>query len=452
MSNTNRVAIIGRPNVGKSTLFNVITESRKAVVKNQPGVTRDIQIEPAEWLGVDFDIIDTGGITEARDTFSPLIREAVLDIISTVHALVIVMDARAGVCPEDRDLLRIAHESERPFIVALNKVDSPEQVEMAKAEFYELGIDPVACAFEKRWGVDILLDWVVEQFPKAPKVEKRPGVTLAIIGKPNAGKSSLVNRLLGENRMLVSEVAGTTVDAIDTEMVRDNKYYTIIDTAGIRRRAKQKDGLEILASFKSLDSIRRADIVLLVIDGMAGPADQDAKLVEEIVGSNKAVVVVANKVDLDKPEFRKTFREQAANVFHFFEDIPIVFTSAKTGAGMKDLFGAIDLLWEKLNVDISTRELNDFFFEVIRQAPAPVYGTRDVKFYYLVQTHQVPPSFIAFANFPDGVDNSYRRFLSKRIKERWGLEGVPIRIYAMKKGGRSLTTTDKAESYKEDQA
>jgi GTP-binding protein len=449
----NRVAIVGRPNVGKSTLFNVITETRKAVVKNQPGVTRDIQIEPAEWCGIQFDIIDTGGITESKDTFSPMIREAVLDIIGTVHALIIVMDARSGVCPEDRDLLRIAYESEKPFIVVLNKVDSPEQIEMAKAEFYELGIDPTPCAFEKRWGVDLILDWVVEHFPKEERVEKKDSVTLAIIGKPNSGKSSLVNKLLGENRMLVSEVAGTTVDAIDSELLHHGKQYTIIDTAGIRRRSRQQDGVEVLASFKSLDSIRRANIVLLVVDGTVGPADQDAKLVEAILEKNKSVIIIANKVDVDKPEFRKTFREQAEKVFHFFEDIPIVFTSALTGSGLQDVFRKIDEVWEKLNVDISTRELNDFFFDVIRLAPAPVYGTRDVKFYYLVQTHQVPPSFIAFVNYPDGVDNAYRRFLSKRIKERWNLEGIPIKIYAMRRGGRALSSSEKSENYQaEDRA
>lgn len=443
MSSRNRVAIIGRPNVGKSTLFNVITEARKAVVLDQPGVTRDIQIEPAEWCGVEFDIIDTGGVTELRDTFSPLIKEAVLDIIKSVHAIIVVMDGRAGVCPEDKDLLRIAQSSGKPYIVAINKVDSADQVDLAKADFYELGIDPVAVAFERRWGVDILLDWCLAQFPEASEKKERTNVTMAIIGKPNAGKSSLCNKLLGENRMLVSEIAGTTVDAIDSDFEYRDKRYTLIDTAGIRRRARQKDDVEVIASFKSFDSIPRADIVLLVIDGTVGPADQDAKLVEAILAKNKAVILVANKVDLTRetPEFRKTFREKAANVFHFFEDIPIVFLSAKTGAGVEALFDTIDDLWAKINMKIKTRELNDFFFEVIRLTPAPVWGASDVKFYYLVQTNQRPPSFIAFVNHPDGLNNAYRRFLSKRIKEKWGLDGVPVRIYGMKRGGRSLSAS-----------
>ncbi len=445
MSSRNRVAIIGRPNVGKSTLFNVITEKRKAVVLDKPGVTRDIQIEPADWCGVEFDIIDTGGITELKDTYSPLIKESVLDIIKSVHALVVVMDGRAGVCPEDRDLLRIAQSSGKPYLVVLNKVDSPDQVEIAKADFYELGIDPIAVAFEKRWGVDIILDWCLEQFPKASEKRELPHVTMTIIGKPNAGKSSLCNRLLGEKRMLVSEHAGTTVDAIDSDFEYRDKKYTLIDTAGIRRRSRQKDDVEIIASFKSYDAIQRAQIVLLVIDGTVGPADRDAKIVEAILAKNRAVILVANKVDLTRetPEFRKTFREKVANVFHFFQDIPIAFVSATTGAGIESLFDTIDDVWSKINIEIKTRELNDFFFDVIRQTPAPVHGVRDVKFFYLVQTNQMLPSFIAFVNYPEGVDNAYRRFLSKRIKERWNLEGVPIRIYAMKRGGRSLSASAK---------
>lgn len=450
MPRRNRLAIIGRPNVGKSTLFNVITESRRAVVKDQPGVTRDIQIQPADWCGVDFDVVDTGGITEAQDTFSPLIREQVLEIIKSVDALVVVVDARAGVCPEDFDLLRIAHESEKPFLVVANKVDRPDRQEDIINEFFQLGVEVLPCAFEKRWGVDIILDWALDHFPDPSEERTMSHATLAIIGKPNAGKSSLVNRILGENRMLVSEVAGTTVDAIDSEFERNGRSYTIIDTAGVRRKSRQKEDVEILASFKSIGSIRRADIVLLVIDGVIGPTDQDAKLVEEILNAGRAVIVVANKVDLAgdvKPEFRKSFRTQAGEVFHFFEDVPVVFVSAKTGSGMQDLFEKIDFVWDKLNLRIKTSELNDFFFEVIRLAPAPVFGTRDVKFYYLVQTHQRPPSFIAFANAPDGVDNSYRRFLAKRIKERWGLIGIPVRIYAMKRGGRRLTKTVVAEGY-----
>lgn len=449
-SRRNRLAIIGRPNVGKSTLFNVITETRRAVVKDQPGVTRDIQIQAAEWCGVDFDVIDTGGLTELQDTFSPLIREQVLEIIKSVDALVVVVDARTGVCPEDNDLMRIVYQAEKPFLVVANKVDSPDKQEEVINEFYQLGVEVLPCAFEKRWGVDILLDWTLDQFPAVSEKREISHATLAIIGKPNAGKSSLVNRLLGENRMLVSEVAGTTVDAIDSQFERDGKLYTIIDTAGVRRRSRQKEDVEILASFKSLDSIRRADIVLLIVDGIVGPVDQDAKLIQEILEAGKAVIVVGNKVDLagiEKPEFRKSFREQAGETFHFFEDVPLVFVSALTGSGIKELFEKIDQMWVKLNIDIPTSQLNNFFFEVIRQAPAPVFGAKDVKFYYLVQTNQRPPSFIAFANYPDGVDNSYRRFLAKRIKEHWGLEGVPVRIYAMRRGGRRLTHTTVASGH-----
>ena len=239
--------------------------------------------------------------------------------------------------------------------------------------------------------------------------------------------------------MLVSEVAGTTVDAIDSLLTRGDKQYVLIDTAGLRRKAKRVDGVEMLASFKTRDAIKRSDIVLLMVDGLYGPSEQDARIAEFIIESHKGLILVVNKLDAGReeiPEFRKTVREQVSQKFHFFTDIPIVFTSAKTGAGIDELFDAIDKMWEKLNLRISTHDLNNFFFEVIRKAPAPVHEAKDVKFYYLTQTQQVPPSFIAFANFPDGVSNSYRRFLAKNIKEHWDLEGIPVRIFAMKKRGK----------------
>lgn len=434
-----KVAIIGRPNVGKSTLFNIITDSRKAVVKNQAGVTRDIIIEPVDIWGKQFDLIDTGGITEAGDIFSKLIREQVTEFLHSVDLIVAVMDGRAGLVPEDRDIIRVAKQTGKPFLLVINKVDKVIDEDMFKADFYEFGVDIIAASFEQRRGVGEILEWVVKQVPENPGTVKE-GMNIAIVGKPNVGKSSICNCILGSNRMIVSDVAGTTIDSVDSPFIYEGEKFTLVDTAGLRKSARREEDLEIISAFKSQEAIRRADIVLLMVDGTIGPTDQDARIMQAILEDHKGVILVANKSDLggkEVPEYRKTFREQAERTFHFFKDLHIVFTSAKTGHGIEELFEMIKKVSGQMNFRVPTSELNDFFFETIRRAPAPVWGTTNVKFYYLTQTYQKPPAFIAFANHPDGVTNSYRRFLIKHIKERWDLHGLPIRIFCMKsrKGG-----------------
>ena len=435
----NRVAIIGRPNVGKSTLFNKLTRTRKAVVRDEPGVTRDILIEATEWWGRSFNVVDTGGLTEEKSGFSPLIREQTLAILEAVDILVAVMDGRSGLIPEDRDLIRVAKETGLPVLLVVNKLDQQKGIDTAIAEFHEFGLDVVATAFEHDFGIDRIVEWIIEKLPPQD-TEARQGPRLTVIGKPNAGKSSLCNRLLGEKRMLVSAVAGTTVDAVEAEFVYDGRPYTLIDTAGLRKQAKREDGIEMLASFKSKEALRKSDIVLLVVDANLGPSLQDAKLVELCLAQHKAVILVANKYDIAKDEHegvRDWFRGRMASEFHFFPDIRVVFVSALTGYGMEDMFNEIEAVYAALQRRISTSQLNKFFFEAIRQAPAPVFNTVNVKFYYLTQTHQTPPSFIAFANHPEGVTTSYRRFLSKRIQEKFDLSGIPVRIFVMP-SGRSL--------------
>lgn len=429
-----RVAIIGRPNVGKSTLFNTLTRTRKAVVKNEPGVTRDVLVEPAEWWGHKFDVVDTGGITESDEGFSALIREQVLDILGSMDLLLVVMDGKVGLVPEDRDIIRIAKESGKPFLLVVNKVDRFQDADLVTSEFYEFGLDLIPASFEKHDGVDRLVEWVIEKLPQGEHTQ-RGGIRLALVGKPNAGKSSLSNQLLGERRMLVSPIAGTTVDAVEAEFTYEGESYILVDTAGLRRSSKRHDGVEFISAVKSHNAIDRAEIVLLLVDATLGPSMQDARLVEYCLERHKAVIMVANKSDIGKaeiPAFRSTFKAQVDKAFHFFPDIPVVFASAKTGSGIKDLFAKIEETYKKLYIRISTSHLNKFFFEVIRQAPAPVWGTRNVKFYYLTQTHQIPPSFIAFANHPQGVTPAYRRFLAKRVQERWDLQGIPVRIFIMK--------------------
>jgi GTPase len=433
-----KVAIIGRPNVGKSSLFNVLIGGRKAVVKNQGGVTRDILVDSVEIWGKWFDILDTGGLTESDDLVSHLIREQVVDILSTVDFLIVVMDGRDGLTPEDREVYKIAKASAKPLFIVVNKIDRVHEMNLRLAEFYEFGEDLIGASFENRLGVSELLEKIHEVLPEQEE-QTEEGLRIAFVGKPNVGKSSLVNALLGQKRMLVSPVAGTTVDSVETAFVYDEKTYRLIDTAGLRKAARRDDDIEIIASYKTRESIRLADLLLLVIDATEGPTDQDAKILEEILNAHKMVLVIANKSDLASEQiekFRDFFRDRTEDVFHFYQDIPIIFTSAKTSHGLKNLLSGLSWAEEKRNQKISTSALNDFFFQVIRQAPSPVYGHNNVKFYYLTQTRQKPPAFIAFANHPDGVDNAYRRFLINRMKEHFGLEGVPLRIFVMKSRGR----------------
>jgi GTP-binding protein len=449
-----KVALIGRPNVGKSSLFNKLTRTRKSVVRNEPGVTRDILIESAEWWGKTFEVVDTGGLTESQEGFSPLIFEQVVSMLKSVDALIVVMDGKLGLVPEDREVLRIAKETGLPFLLVVNKVDRTTEAELAVGEFYEFGMDVIPAAFEKDFGIDHIVEWILrhsEEGERAP----REGIRIAIIGKPNVGKSSLCNYLLGERRMLVSDIAGTTVDAVESEFEFEGQNYILTDTAGLRRGSKRKEVIEQLSAIKSEEAIRRSNIVLLLVDAVVGPSQQDARMIDLCMEQHKALILVANKMDLAQNEHedaRAWFRERVEREFHFYQDIPLAFISAKTGRGVDQLFRRIKDLHEKLFTRISTSKLNNFFMEVIRKAPAPVWGTKDVKFYYLTQTHQVPPSFIAFVNHPDGVTPAYRRFLSKNIQQAFDLEGVPIRIFALpsKTGGRAKRT--KASEWVQDQA
>lgn len=434
---TGLVALLGHPNVGKSTLFNKLTRTRKALVKNEPGVTRDVLIENADWWGKNFRVADMGGLTSDPTGFSPLIREKVLGFLKQADLLLVVFDGRAGLLPEDKDVIRAAIQAGKPFLCVVNKVDRHQESEMVLTDFYELGVDLLPAAFEKDYNVDQIVEWVLSRLPDE-RTEESDDLRLTIVGKPNAGKSSLANRLLGEDRMLVSATAGTTADAVETEFVYNDEKYVLVDTAGLRRLGKQQDGVEILSGFKTREAIEKSDLVLLVVDGVEGLSHQDARIVEFCLENHKAIILVVNKYDIAKNEresFRDWFQDHLEQKFHFFTDIPLVHVSALTGYGMGTLMGKIADVKRKLSVKIPTSQLNKFFAEVIKQTPSPVWGTKDVKFYYLTQTQQSPPSFIAFANHPEGVTPAYRRFLIRKIQEQWNLQGIPIRIFVLPKGG-----------------
>lgn len=430
-----RVALVGRPNVGKSTLFNRLTRSRKAVVRDEPGVTRDIQIEPTEWWGKSFEVVDTGGLSDDREGFTPLIREQVINYLQSVDLIVFMVDGRTGIMPEDRQAFRVVAAADKPYLVVVNKCDRTLEADNYLTDFYEFGNDLQAAAFEQDFGIDHIVEWVIARLG-TDDPQEREGFRVTVVGKPNAGKSSLCNRLLGEKRMLVSQIAGTTVDAIEVEFeINDNKYI-LIDTAGLRRAGKQRDGVEVLSTFKTRDAVHDADLVLLMIDAVEGPSNQDSRIIEMCVERHKALIVVANKTDLAREahsDYRRWFRDRVEFEFHYFSDVPVVFTSAKTGAGLDALFEKIEEVRAKLGIRISTSKLNKFFTDVIKMAPAPVFQTQDVKFYYLTQTQQSPPSFIAFANHPEGVTPAYKRFITKKIQENWDLKGIPLRLHVLEK-------------------
>lgn len=439
LSVNEKVAILGRPNVGKSTLFNALTRSRQSMVRNEPGVTRDILVESVDWWGKQFDVVDTGGLTEGKKGFSSEIREHVLSLVNTFDLLILVMDGRAGLIPEDRDIVRIAKESGCPFIIAVNKIDQMHEADAILCDFFELGEDLIPTSFEKKENIDQLVEWVLSHLKK-DEHKIRSGTRISLVGQPNVGKSSLCNKLLGKKRMLVSSQSGTTIDPVESVFSFRDKEYILVDTAGLRRSSKRSEGLERISAHFSKEAIHKSDIVLLLVDTLQGPTVQDAKIVEYIIEKNKAVIMVANKSDIarqNRSAHRQWFRAQVQKRFHFFPDIPVVFTCAISGAGVEGLFDKVEDLCNKLQTRISTSQLNKFFYEVIRQAPAPTHRGKNIKFYYLTQTKQTPPSFIAFANHPESIRDSYRRFLSKKIQAQWGLKGIPIRLFVMKSGGSS---------------
>lgn len=433
-----KVAIFGRPNVGKSTLFNQLTETRRAVVKDQPGVTRDVQRGTAEWCGVKFELFDAAGVSaDSSEVWSRSARDKALSSAKEADKVVFVLDGKYGINPEDQELSRFVKQLQKPVLAVVNKLDNLDGHDLGLAEFYALGFDDLlAVSFEHKLNVDELLDWIIDGEDKNRGDEEDKVIRLGVFGKPNAGKSTLVNQILGEERSIASSKAGTTVDSIEEEFEKDGQRFRIIDTAGLRRHAKRQDAVEYVSAKKAEQTIEESDLLLLVIDGLVGSSQQDARLIELALSHHKPSILVVNKVDEAEkkiPALRKTTRERIAWDFHFFKDVPIVFVSAKTGKGMDQLFSLIQSIWKKVNRRISTPELNQFLFDVIRKAPAPSYNNKDIKFYYMTQTQQRPPAFMTFVNDPRGVNKAYRRFVIARLKEQYDLSGVPVRIYPKKR-------------------
>ena len=424
--------ILGRPNVGKSSLFNRLVRQRKALVINKPGITRDILKQKASWWGVDFEVWDSGGLWSEEMHWGSLIDKKVKAAMSESDLILFIMDARSGFLEEDKKTFQLVKKSGKPFLALVNKVDKWEESELLLSYFYNLGVNLLPCAFEKGDGVSEIVEWILSynKYSKA-KEEETSTTCLLVAGKTNVGKSTLCNSLLKQDRSLTSPVAGTTVDVVEDQFKYGGKVYSLLDTAGVEKSGKfQKK--ESLSELKSQQSFRKADLILIVVDYLTGPSRQDARLLKLCAEEHKAVIVVVNKWDLNgkvnksisKVEYRKNIQSK----FRFYSGLPVVFISALNNLGLGSLMKKVDEMYKKIYFRVSTSELNNFFMTVIRKAPSPVYGSRDVKFYYLTQTHQAPPSFIAFANYPAGIKDSYRRFLIRQIQNKWDLRGIPIRI------------------------
>jgi GTP-binding protein len=429
------VAIVGRPNVGKSTLFNRIVGSRRAIVDDAPGVTRDRVVAPATYDGRAFLCVDTGGF-HAENPRDPAdieaqVRGQALAAIEEATAIVCVVDGHAGLSPVDHDTVRLLERSRKPVFVAVNKIDSAARDDLVH-DFHALGVDrlfPVSSAHNR--GIDDLLDAVVVALPTHEVATSEEGTRLALVGRPNVGKSSLLNRLLGTDRTLVSPRPGTTRDAIDMPVVANGRPYVLIDTAGIRRRSRVESQLERHGAVRALGTLERADIALVVLDATEGMTDQDARIVGRALDAGRGVVLLANKWDLVRGAERdvKRFRERVRGLNPGFADLPILCVSASTGEGLEALFNHVVRVEAGYRTTVGTPVLNRALAATVAtHQPPTVHGGRAVRLYYATQTSTAPPEFTIFTNAPGSIPPEYTRYLCKRFADAFGIVGTPVRI------------------------
>jgi GTP-binding protein len=431
--------LVGRPNVGKSTLFNRITGTRRAIVTPIAGTTRDVIAHDAEWRGVTFEVVDTGGMFGAsEDPLHALVLERGRRAIQAADLLVFVVDGRQGLVAGDQDIAEAIRAANKPALLVINKTD--DRRAKGSVDFYQLGFDPVTeVSAEHGEGVGDLLDEIVQRLrPSAgglrDEMAAKHEVAVTIVGRPNAGKSSLVNRLLREERMIVSEIPGTTRDAVDTLLTWHRRTFRIVDTAGIRRpgrvaKSGQVESVSVLLARRSIES---ADIVVLMVDATQGATDQDAAIAGEADKAGRGIIIVANKWDLVKdrgPDFVKTFDEALRRQLKFLDYAPILHISALTGERAPKLLETIDRVTESRKVRVRTPELNKFVAEVTAAHPPASPGRQHVRILYAAQTGIAPPTFVFFTNVATKFHFSYERFLVNQLRERFGFEGTPIRFY-----------------------
>ena len=435
------VAIVGRPNVGKSTLFNRITRSRDALVDDFPGVTRDRHYGDASWNDNEFTLVDTGGFTEGDD-LAQEIRIQVQQAIADADVIILLLDGKEGVSPFDQDVIDILRTVDKPIFYTVNKIDGAEQ-EVMLSDFYQLGIDNLyPLSAEHRYGFNDLLDDVVDSLagsaaePAGESDQKL--IKLAVVGRPNVGKSSLINRILGEKRLLVSDIPGTTRDAIDSVCKLNGKSYLLVDTAGIRRKGKVSKKLEKYSIIKALRSLDRCDVALIVMDAAEGVTDQDIAIAGYAYERGCGCILLLNKWDLIDKDSKtvKVYYERLRDQAKFLNFAPALTISALTGQRIAKVFGLVDQVYDQYQRRIGTGQLNRIFERAIERTAPSLHRGRRIKFYYAAQISAKPPTIICFVNYPQAVHFSYKRYLINQLRQETGLDKTPIRLTLRQKERR----------------
>ncbi|MBR4292383.1 MAG: ribosome biogenesis GTPase Der [Clostridia bacterium] len=435
-------AIVGRPNVGKSTFFNKLAGSRVSIVEDTPGVTRDRIYFDIDWNGRPITLIDTGGIEpKTDDIILKHMRMQAQIAIETADVIIFMTDVTTGLTADDRDICLMLQKSGKPLVLAVNKVDKVGALPMEFYEFYELGIDgePIAVSSIHGTGSGDILDRVLEIAPPEEEFEEDEDdsrIKVAVIGKPNSGKSSLVNAILGENRMIVSNIAGTTRDAIDSNV--DNEYgkYVFIDTAGIRRQSRVEDSVERFSVLRAKNAVERADVCLIMIDAAEGISEQDAKIAGLAHDAGKASIVVMNKWDAVEKDnsSTKAFTDKAFDALSFMTYAPILFISAKTGQRVQKLFEQINYVYGQSVLRVSTGMLNDVLDDITTRVQPPSDKGKRLKIYYMTQTQTQPPTFVIFCNEPELFHFSYQRYIENKLREVFGFKGTPLKLIIKGRG------------------
>ena len=432
------VAIIGKPNVGKSTFFNYLVGHRISIVQDTPGVTRDRIYAETNWRGRNFTLVDTGGIEpDSEDIILSQMREQANLAIAMANVIIFLTDVKQGVTAADREIALMLKKSGKPIVLVCNKADNFEQGTQESYEFYNLGIgDPYPISATNALGIGDVLDAVYEKFPeKTENKDEKDKIKVAVIGKPNVGKSSLINKILGQNRTIVSDIAGTTRDAIDTEFENENGKYVLIDTAGIRRKSKIKESIEKFSIMRTLLAIERADVCLMMIDATQGVTDQDTKIAGEAHEAGKGVIIVVNKWDAVEKETGtlEQYKKEVYDKLKYLSYAPIIFISAKTGQRVHKLFEMINNVNAQNSLRVSTSILNQVINEAIAIVQPPTDKGKRLKIYYGSQVSTKPPTFVIFVNNKELFHFSYERYLVNQIRKEFGLEGTPVRVIVREK-------------------
>ena len=435
------VALVGRPNVGKSTLFNLLAGERISIVKDTPGITRDRIYADVNWLDRDFTIIDTGGIDfDSDDQMLKHIKMQAEIAIETADVIIFITDIKSGVTDSDLNVADLLRRSGKNTILAVNKVDSFQKYEMDVYEFYNLGMgDPVAISAGQKQGIGDLLDRVIELFPeKTAEEEEDTRPKIAVVGKPNVGKSSLINKLIGEERVIVSDVAGTTRDAVDTEVKHNGKEYIFIDTAGLRRKNRVKGDLEHFMILRTVSAVERSDVVVIVIDAAEGITEQDTKIAGIAHDRGKGCIIAVNKWDKIEKD-NKTVNEYTKDIRNTLSFMPyaeIIFISALTGQRLHKLYDIIDKVIESATLRIQTGVLNEIMTEAVTLQQPPADKGKRLKLFYISEVSVKPPTFVIFVNDKDLMHFSYTRYMENQIREAFGFVGTPIKILIRERGDK----------------